>query len=98
VNVACGAIIDEQVLYTHVNSHSSCMAGIDAWWTEPLLRGTFRIDYPFLELPNVLGSPYNSAVVSNSLSEATRQAAENIKHFLEGEKVRGIVPREVSLR
>jgi phosphoglycerate dehydrogenase-like enzyme len=56
------------------------------------------MDYPFLELPNVLGSPYHSAVVSNSLSEATRQAAENVKHFLEGEKVRGIVRREVSLR
>jgi hypothetical protein len=67
---------------------------IDAWWTEPFLHGTFRMDYPFLELPNVLGSPHNSAVVSNIILEAARQAAENVKHFLEGEKVIGIVRRE----
>src|SRR2546430_50037 len=73
---------------------SGTMAGIHAWWTEPFLHGTFRLDYPFLELPNVLGSPHNSAVVSNIILEAARQAAENVKHFLEGEKVIGIVRRE----
>ena len=94
VNVARGAIIDEEALYTHLKSHPTFMAGIDAWWTEPFLHGTFRMDYPFLELPNVLGSPHNSAVVSNIILEAARQAAENVKHFLEGEKVIGIVRRE----
>src|SRR5437016_635846 len=94
VNTARGAIIDEEALYTHLKSHPTFMAGIDAWWTEPFLHGTFRMDYPFLKLPNVLGSPHNSAVVSNILSEAARQAAENVKHFLEGEKVIGIVRRE----
>src|SRR5438034_5820118 len=94
VNVARGAIIDEEALYTHLKSHPTFMAGIDAWWTEPFLHGTFRMDYPFLKLPNVLGSPHNSAVVSNILLEAARQAAENVKHFLEGEKVIGIVRRE----
>ena len=94
VNVARGAIIDEEALYTHLKSHPTFMAGIDAWWTEPFLHGTFRMDYPFLELPNVLGSPHNSAVVSNIILEAARQAAENVKHFLEGEKVIGIVQRE----
>jgi phosphoglycerate dehydrogenase-like enzyme len=52
------------------------------------------MDYPFLELPNVLGSPHNSAVVSNILLDAARQAAENVKQFLKGEKVMGIVRRE----
>ena len=94
VNTARGAIIDEEALYTHLKSHPTFMAGIDTWWIEPLRGGPFRMDYPFLELPNVLGSPHNSAVVSNILLEATRQAAENIKHFLEGEKVIGIVRRE----
>src|SRR6266571_900232 len=94
VNVARGAIIDEEALYTHVKSHPTFLVGIDAWWTEPFLHGTFRMEYPFLDLPNVLGSPHNSAVVSHALVDAARQAAENVKRFLRGEKVTGIARRE----
>ena len=94
VNVARGAILDEEALYTHLKNHPAFMAGIDAWWTEPFIHGTFRMEYPFLDLPNVLGSPHNSAVVSNVLMDATRQAAENVKRFLKGEKVLGIARRE----
>src|SRR6266446_4262631 len=94
VNVARGAIIDEEALYNHVKNHPTFLVGIDAWWTEPFLHGTFRMEYPFLELPNVLGSPHNSAVVSHVLEDAARQAAENVKHFLKGEKVLGIARRE----
>jgi len=94
VNVARGAIIDEQALYMHVKNHPTFLVGIDAWWTEPFLHGTFRMDYPFLELPNVLGSPHNSAVVPQALVDAARQAAENVKHFLRGEKVTGMARRE----
>src|SRR5256884_438644 len=94
VNVARGAILDEEALYTHLKSHPTFMAGIDAWWTEPFIHGTFRMECPFLDLPNVLGSPHNSAIVPNVLLDATRQAAENVKRFLKGEKVLGIARRE----
>src|SRR6266851_2827792 len=94
VNVARGAILDEEALYNHVKNHPSFLVGIDAWWTEPFLHGSFRMEYPFLELPNVLGSPHNSAVVPHVLVNATRQAAENVKHYLKGEKVMGIAQRE----
>jgi len=52
------------------------------------------MDYPFLELPNVLGSPHNSALDSHVILVAARQAAENVTHFLTGERVMGIVRRE----
>lgn len=94
VNVARGAIIDEEALYNHTKNHPGFLVGIDAWWTEPFMHGSFRMEYPFLELPNVLGSPHNSAVVPHVLVDATRQAAENAKHFLKGEKVMGIAQRE----
>src|SRR6266851_7781156 len=94
VNVARGAIIDEEALYNHVKSHPAFLVGIDAWWTEPFLHGSFRMEYPFLDLPNVLGSPHNSALVAHSLVGAARQAAENVKHFLRGEKVTGMARRE----
>jgi len=94
INVARGALLDEEALYTHVKSHPDFLLGIDAWWTEPFLHGQFRMEYPFLDLPNVLGSPHNSTVVSGILMDATRQAAENVKHFLKGEQVRGMARRE----
>ena len=94
VNVARGAILDEEALYTHLKSHPNFMVGIDAWWIEPFIYGTFRMDYPFLDLPNVLGSPHNSAIVANVLMSAIRQAAENTKRFLKGEQVRGIARPE----
>ncbi len=94
VNVARGALLDEEALYTHVKSHPSFLLGIDAWWTEPFLHGHFHMEYPFLELPNVLGSPHNSGVVPGVLVGGTRQAAENVKRFLKGEQVVGIARRE----
>ncbi len=94
MNVARGALLDEEALYTHVQSHASFLLGIDAWWTEPFLNGDFLMEYPFLELPNVLGSPHNSGVVPGVLMSASRQAAENVKRFLKGEQVVGIAGRE----
>jgi glycerate dehydrogenase len=94
VNVARGALLDEETLYTHVKNHPNFLLGIDAWWTEPFLSGHFRMEQPFLELPNVLGSPHNSGVVPGVLAGATRHAAENVKRFLKGEQVVGIARRE----
>jgi len=91
VNVARGAIIDEEALYNHLRNHPTFLAGIDTWWIEPSRDGIFRTEYPLLELPNVLGSPHNSAMVSQVVLEAARQAAGNVKQFLKGEKAIGIV-------
>jgi phosphoglycerate dehydrogenase-like enzyme len=94
VNTARGAIIDEEELYLHLKNHPTFLAAIDTWWIEPLRGGEFRMEYPFLELPNVLGSPHNSAMVSQVILDAARQAAENAKRFLKGETALGIVRRE----
>jgi phosphoglycerate dehydrogenase-like enzyme len=94
INVARGEIIDEEALYEHLQSHPEVMAGIDAWWVEPLRHGEFRVDHPFLELANLVGSPHNSAMVPGAMDEALGQAAENIRRYLSGEQVSGIVRPE----
>lgn len=93
VNVARAAIIDEDALYEHLDSNPSFSAGIDAWWQEPRGQGAFATRRPFLELPNVIGSPHNSAMVAGSLTESAALAADNVARHLRGEPVRNLVDR-----
>jgi phosphoglycerate dehydrogenase-like enzyme len=93
VNVARGAIIDQGALYQHLRSHPEFSAGIDTWWHEPATGEPFRTDYPFLTLPNIIGSPHNSSIVPGTMLSAARVAAENVRRYLRGEKVTGLVRR-----
>ena len=94
INVARGNIIDEAALYEHLKEHPDFKVGIDAWWIEPFGSGEFRTSYPFFSLPNIVGSPHNSAIVPGINEESTRRAVENIWRFWKGEPVRGKVRRE----
>jgi phosphoglycerate dehydrogenase-like enzyme len=94
VNVARGAIIDQGALYQHLSTHPEFSAGIDTWWDEPAEGRPFRTDYPFFDLPNVLGSPHNSSIVPGTMLAAARLAAQNARRYLRGETVTGVVRRE----
>jgi phosphoglycerate dehydrogenase-like enzyme len=94
VNVARGAIVDERALYEHLLANPGFCAGIDAWWHEPGPDAGFRTEFPFLDLPNVLGSPHNSPVVPGVLLEAASMAAQNVRRHLRGEPVSGVMNRD----
>ena len=93
VNVGRAAIVNEQALYEHLRSHPDFCAGIDAWWHEPGPDADFRTNYPFFDLPNLLGSPHNSGVTDGALQVGARHAAENVRRFLIGEPVAGVARR-----
>jgi len=93
INVARGEIVDEAALYEKLTLNPSFSAAIDAWWVEPFRGGQFRTQYPILTLPNVLGSPHNSALVPNALITGVTCAAMNVKRFLNHEPMVGIVRR-----
>ena len=94
VNVARGPIVDEQALYEHLRATPGFSAGIDAWWDEPRGGAPFRTNYPFFELPNLLGSPHNSGDVPGIMYHAARQAAGNVRRYLLGDAVSGVARRE----
>ncbi|MGI8410948.1 MAG: 2-hydroxyacid dehydrogenase [Solirubrobacteraceae bacterium] len=93
VNVARGAIVVEDALYRHLCRHPKFSAGIDVWWGEPFEPHSFSTRHPFLELPNVIGSPHNSPLTPGALVEGARRAAMNVARHLRGEPVTGLVDR-----
>jgi glycerate dehydrogenase len=94
INVARAAIIDEPALYEHLVATPGFSAGIDVWWHEPDRGAAFHQRLPFLDLPNVLGSPHNSGIVPGMTERAAGDAARNVARFLRGEQPQGVQRRE----
>lgn len=94
INVARGDIVNPKALYEHMTANPEFRAGIDTWWSEPASHAAFKLEYPFFDLPNFLGSPHNADIVPHAMLTATRQALNNVKNYLQGHKVKGILKRE----
>lgn len=94
INVGRGDVINQQALYEHLASNPDFRAGIDTWWSEPESGEDFILEYPFCQLSNFIGSPHNADHVPGSMPHATKLALENLKKFLLGEDIRGVLNRD----
>lgn len=97
VNVARGEIVDEDDLYAHLTANPDFTACLEAWWIEPVRHGRFETKHPFLDLPNVIASPHNSAMSGDAMIAAATRAAENVLRFLKGETPRFVAGDDVRM-
>jgi len=95
INVARGELIDQEDLYRHLQENPEFQAGIDAWWKEPVRHGEFEIEYPFPDLPNVIGSPHNSAQVPEIGEHSLRQAVRSVAQTLTTGEHTNVVDRDL---
>jgi phosphoglycerate dehydrogenase-like enzyme len=85
VTVARGVSVVAAALYEHLRAHPRFFAGLDAWWVEPVRHGRFAMGHPFLDLPNVIGSPHNSAGGGAWREQYLRRAVANCRRAILGE-------------
>jgi phosphoglycerate dehydrogenase-like enzyme len=87
INVARGELIDEALLYERLVRCPHFLVGLDTWWREPRLHGSFELRFPILTLPNVLGSPHNATSVPGIRAAALKLALENVRAFLQTQEI-----------
>jgi phosphoglycerate dehydrogenase-like enzyme len=85
VNIARGALIDEEALYSALREKRIGGAALDVWYKYPSASGECRPSaYPFHELGNVLMTPHVSGWTDGMLEARASLIAENIERISKG--------------
>ena len=93
VNIARGAIIDEDALYAALRDDTIGGAAIDVWWQYPNAAEPERRPsrHPFHELPNMIMTPHCSGWTGGMVRRRWDEVAGNINRFVRGETLINIV-------
>ena len=83
VNTARGGLVDEPALVRALQTGKIRGAGLDVFETEPLPS-----DSPLRELDNVVMTPHAGYVSRDRYASYFGQAAENVRHYIEGTPIR----------
>jgi len=93
VNIARGELVDEKAIYEHLVANPNFRYSTDVWWYRES-RESLKTDYPFLSLPNFIGTPHVSGPSGLATGRPVQLAVENTIRFLRGLKPRNIVNPE----
>ncbi|MBO0887539.1 hypothetical protein J2P12_00405 [Candidatus Bathyarchaeota archaeon] len=89
VNIARGELVDEKALYDHLVANPNFKYATDVWWYRES-RESLKTDYPFLSMPNFIGTPHVSGPSGLATGRPVELAVENMLRFLKEMKPRNI--------
>ena len=93
VNVARGELVDEKAMYEHLVANPNFRYATDVWWYREN-RESLKTDYPFLSLPNFIGTPHVSGPSGLATGRPVQLAVENTIRYLKGLRPRNMVSSE----
>jgi phosphoglycerate dehydrogenase-like enzyme len=93
VNIARGAVVDEDAVYAALRDRTIGGAALDVWWRYPDAAEPERRPsrHPFHELPNVIMTPHCSGWTEGMVARRWAEVAGNINRFIRGEPLQNIV-------
>ncbi len=86
INIARGAVIDEQVLIRALKSGHLRGASLDVFATEPLPSGS-----PLWEMPNVIICPHSASTADTENEKITEIFLDNLDRFINGKPMRNVL-------
>jgi len=93
VNVARGELVDEKAMYEHLVANPNFRYATDVWWYREN-RESLKTDFPFLSLPNFIGTPHVSGPSGLATGQPVKLAVENTIRYLKRLRTRNIVDQE----
>jgi phosphoglycerate dehydrogenase-like enzyme len=93
VNIARGAVVDEDAIYSALRDRTIGGAALDVWWRYPDATDPERRPsrYPFHQLPNVIMTPHCSGWTEGMVARRWAEVAGNINRFVRGEPLQNVV-------
>ncbi len=99
INVARGAVVQEEALYHALKDHRIAGAAIDVWYRYPQNEKACRPSrFPFHNLPNLIMTPHVSGWMLGTRQKRLQLIAENIDRLVAGKPLLNVVqgPRKHS--
>lgn len=93
INVARGAVVNQQALFDALQSRRLAGAGIDVWWGSPADGVVPPAKLPFASLDNTVLTPHHSGHARVTFERRAADIAANIRRLAEGRQLLNAVPR-----
>ncbi len=93
INIARGAVVDEDAVYAALCDSTIGGAALDVWWQYPSAAEPERrpSQHPFHELPSVIMTPHCSGWTAGMVARRWAEVAANINRFVRGEPLENVV-------
>jgi phosphoglycerate dehydrogenase-like enzyme len=90
INVARGAIVDEDAMIAALREGRLGGAALDVFAHEPL-----PLESPLWDLPNVLISPHSASTAANENEKIVELFRDNLRRYLDGRPLRNVLNNEL---